>query len=126
MSFSAAWASRSAESRITVTTALSCGPSFSNRSRQISASLTGEIWRDLTRAASSRTGRYMSSESAMSSSGAEGEVGFVAVRELGHAQAFAARQVAVEIAHDAPPPRFREAGPVKRAPPPGEGPFPLV
>src|ERR1043166_6700152 len=122
MAFSAARASFIAESRITVTTAFSCGPSFSRRSRQVSASLTGESWRDFTRAASSRTGRYRSSESAMWSSGAEGEVGFVAVRELGRTQALAAGEIAVEVTHDARPLRLGEAVRVARAQHLGEEP----
>src|SRR5882672_8684166 len=115
MALSAARASPIADSRITVTTAFSCGPSFSSRSRHTSASFTGETWRDFTRAPSSRIGRYIRSESAMASSGAEGGVGFVAVREFGRAQALGTAQVTVDVADDAGPLLLLEAIGVARA-----------
>src|SRR5580765_3206100 len=115
MSASAARASPSADSRISVTTAFSCGPSFSSPSRHTSASFTGETWRDFTRAPSSRTGRYIRSESAMASSGAEGGIGFVSVRELGCAQPLGAAEVAVDVADDARPLLFLEAIGIARA-----------
>src|SRR5262245_56175158 len=94
---------------MTVTTALTRGPTFSSRSRQTSANRTGYSLLNFTRAASWRTGMNMRSLSAMASSGSEGEVGFVAVRELHGAQAPAGREIAVEVGHDAAPLRFAEA-----------------
>src|SRR5215471_12051170 len=101
ISFSACFASASALSRITVTTALYLGPSFSSRSRQPVASSTGESFLARMRDASSRTGRKYVASSIMSASGVEGDVGLVAVRELEIAQRAAERDPAVQLARDA-------------------------
>src|SRR5262245_23627670 len=129
ISASAARASASALSRITVTTAFNLGPSVPSRSRHVSVSFTDVSFFAFTRAASSRTGVYSRSESAMGSSGgvadrsgAERDVGLVAVREFHPAQALTAGEIAVEVGGDAVPLRLVEAVRVARAQDLGEEP----
>src|SRR5262245_7721054 len=100
ISRSALRASASADSRITVTTALYRGPSFSSRSRQLVANSTGDSLRARMRAASSRTGRKCVASSIMAASGVEGGVGLVAVRELGLSHPLASLQAAIQLARD--------------------------
>src|SRR6058998_1029752 len=101
ISRSARRASSSAESRISVTTALYLGPRRSSRSRQPSVSACEVSLRARSRAPSARTGvKKVASSSMAASLRMEGEIGLVAVRELDFVQAFAGLEVAVEILGD--------------------------
>src|SRR6267142_1795937 len=100
MSRSACRASIRAGSSSSVTTAFSFRPVVESRSRQPSVSSTGESCLVRSRAASSRTGRKKTEGSSMAASGAEDEVGFVAVRELDRAQALSGIDAALQLFGD--------------------------